>query len=89
MKPSTGTLVRTAMMALALINLFVSTTGVVPEEVVGDSQSYMFWSAMITAVMGVVNTWKNNSFTPEAIEADQLMHQKKEEAKAAKASGKE
>ena len=75
MKPSTGTLVRVALLIVALANMLVATLGIVPEEVVGDTQAYAVASAVITAVVGIVNSWKNNSFTTEAIEADEYLQE--------------
>ena len=40
MKASTSTIVRVALLAVALINLALSMFGIVPEEVVGDSPLY-------------------------------------------------
>lgn len=73
MKPSTQTLVRVALLVIALANMVVSALGIVPEEVVGNEQAYQVGSAIVTAVIAAVNAWKNNSFTPEAIEADKYL----------------
>ena len=73
MKPSTQTLVRVALLVIALANMVVSALGIVPEEIVGNEQAYQAGSAIVTAVIAAVNAWKNNSFTPEAIEADKYL----------------
>ena len=73
MKVSTSTIVRVALLAVALINLALSMFGIVPEEVVGDSPLYEAGSYILTAVVAIVNMWKNNSFTKEAIQADEYM----------------
>lgn len=70
----TSTLVRVALLILALGNLICAAMGVVPEEFVADSEIYRVGSVVVTVVMSVVAAWKNNSFTPEAIEADDFLH---------------
>lgn len=69
-----STLVRVALLILALGNLICAAVGVVPEEFVADSEIYRVGSVVVTVVMSVVAAWKNNSFTPEAIEADDFLH---------------
>lgn len=73
MKPSTATVVRCALLIIALINMALVTAGIVPEEIVGDSRAYELGSYVITAVIGLVAAWKNNSFTSAAIQADEYM----------------
>lgn len=73
MKPTNQTVVRVALLVIALVNLLVSSLGIVPEEVVGNEAAYQTWSAIITTLVALVNAWKNNSFTPEAIEADKYL----------------
>ena len=81
MKPATGTIVRTTLLLISLVNLFLAACGIVPEELVGNDQAYQIGSVVVTAVISVINAWQNNSFTPEAIEADRYL----EELKAAAA----
>lgn len=73
MKPSTSTLVRVGLLIVALLNLALSMFGIIPEDLVGDSPWYEAGSYVLTAVVAIVNMWKNNSFTKEAIEADAYM----------------
>ena len=73
MKPSTGTVVRVVLLIVALANLFLTAIGVIPEDIVGGSQAYQVGSAAVS----LLNTWKNNSFTEEAILADEYMHKLK------------
>ena len=71
-KISAATLARTAALALALTNQVLSACGkpVLPIE----SQTVeQLVTAGITTVAALVAWWKNNSFTPEAIEADQYL----------------
>lgn len=73
MKPSTSTLVRVGLLIVALLNLALSMFGIVPEEFVEGSPWYEAGSYILTAVVAIVNMWKNNSFTQEAIQADAYM----------------
>lgn len=77
MKPTTSTLVRVGLLIVALINLALQMFGIVPEDVVANSPWYEAGSYILTAVVAIVNMWKNNSFTKEAIEADAYMHELK------------
>lgn len=77
MKPSTGTVVRVVLLIVALANLFLSAIGVIPENVVGGSQAYEVGSILVTSAVALLNTWKNNSFTEEAILADEYMRKLK------------
>jgi SPP1 family holin len=69
---SAGTITRTAVLALALINQLLSALGkpVLPIE---SAQLEQMISTGFTTVSALVNWWYNNSFTPEAIEADAFM----------------
>ena len=71
-KISAGTIARTAVLALALINQILSAAGkpVLPIE---SAQLEQLISTGFTTVSALVNWWYNNSFTPEAIEADAFM----------------
>lgn len=73
MKPSTGTVVRVVLLLVALINLVFATIGVSPEAEVMGSKAYEIGSIAVTAIISIVNAWKNNSFTQEAIEADKYL----------------
>ena len=71
-KISVGTIARTAVLALALINQLLSALGkpVLPIE---NGTLEQLISTGFTTVSALVNWWYNNSFTPEAIEADAFM----------------
>ena len=68
-KISAATLARTAVLLLALTNQVLSAMGkpVLPIESTTVEQLV---TAGITTVAALISWWKNNSFTPEAIEAD-------------------
>ena len=74
------TIARTIVLALALINQILASTGKVPldldENVIYDVASLAF-----TIVTAVVACWKNNSFTKPAIEADKYLKNLKREEK--------
>lgn len=68
-----GVIIRTIVLAIALINQVLTSTGhaVIPvheEEI----------SIIVTAVAAIWSWWKNNSFTKKAREADRYLKQLKE-----------
>ena len=69
---STATIARTAVLLLALTNQMLSALGkpVLPIE---NGTLEQLISTGFTTVSALVNWWYNNSFTPEAIEADAFM----------------
>ena len=71
-KISAGTIARTAVLALALINQILSAAGkpVLPIESATVEQLV---TAGITTVAALINWWKNNSFTAAAVAADSYM----------------
>ena len=69
-----ATIARTVVLALALANQLLSAAGkpVLPI----DSASVEQWvTAGLTTAAAIWAWWKNNSFTPEAIRADELLDQ--------------
>ena len=76
MKIKPATIARTAVLALALTNQILSAAGKSPLPI--DSATLEPWvTAGLTTVAAVWAWWKNNSFTPEAIRADELMKEMK------------
>ncbi len=73
---SAGTIARTACLLLALTNQVLSALGkpVLPIESTTVEQLV---TAGITTVTALVAWWKNNSFTPEAIKADEEFERQK------------
>jgi len=71
-KISTGTIVRTACLVLALTNQVLSATGhaVLPIE---SEQMESLVTTGITVAAAVVSWWKNNSVTKNAIKADKYL----------------
>ena len=71
-KISAATVARTACLLLALTNQVLSACGkpVLPIE---SETVEQLVSAGITTIVSLVAWWKNNSFTTNAIKADQYM----------------
>ncbi len=77
---SAGTVARTACLLLALVNQVLSALGkpVLPIESATVEQLV---TAGITTVTALVAWWKNNSFTPAALEADKTFDRLKAQGK--------
>lgn len=76
MKIKPATIARTAVLALALANQVLSVAGLSPLPI--DSATLEPWvTTGLTTAAAVWAWWKNNSFTPEAIRADELMKEMK------------
>ena len=77
-KISTATIVRTACLLLALANQVLSAMGkpIIPIE---SSTVEQLVTAGITTVTALIAWWNNNSFTPEASEADDFMTRLKQQ----------
>lgn len=77
-KISTATIIRTACLLLALANQVLSAMGkpIIPIE---SSTVEQLVTAGITTVTALIAWWKNNSFTKEAIQADNVMETMKKQ----------
>ena len=71
-KIKVATLTRTAVLILALANQILSATGHSPIPV-DDAQLEQLISAGMTVGAAIWAWWKNNSFTKEAIAADNYL----------------
>lgn len=71
MKISKGTIIRTALLLLAIINNVLAIFGKAPLPITNE-QLELIISTIFTVVMAVINWWKNNSFTKPAIQGDML-----------------
>lgn len=71
-KVSAATIARTAVLALALTNQVLSASGhsVLPIE---SEQLEQLVTVSLTVTASLVSWWKNNSFTKEAVQADEFM----------------
>lgn len=78
MKISKGTIIRTIALAVVLLNLLLKALGKPLIEF--DEGSVLVWLEYIIEVAIIVVTfWKNNSFSPAAIKADEILKQLKSE----------
>lgn len=70
------TIARTICLCLALINQVLAILGknILP---FGEDEVYQICSLIVTVVTSTIAWWKNNSFTPEAINADNIMKENK------------
>ena len=77
-----GTIARTVILALALINQILSSTGhpVIP---IPNEDIETLFSTGFTILMAIIAWWKNNSFTKAARMGDFQMRKIKREAKEA------
>ena len=73
-KIKVATITRTAVLILALANQILSATGHSPIPV-DDAQLEQLISTGMTVGAAIWAWWENNSFTPEAIHADELLDQ--------------
>lgn len=72
MKIKPATIARTAVLALALANQVLSVAGLSPLPI--DSATLEPWvTTGLTTAAALWAWWNNNSFTPEAIRADELL----------------
>lgn len=74
----TDTIVRTIILVVALVNQILTSTGhaVIP---VSDEEITQVITLVITIGASVWAWWKNNSFTKEAIKADEILKDFKRE----------
>ena len=76
-KPTAGPVARLICLVMAVINQVLVMTGhpVLPIE---GSDLEAWITTGLTAAAGLWAYWKNNSWTPEAIDADETMHLNKQ-----------
>lgn len=76
MKIKPATIARTAVLALALANQILSVAGMSPLPI--ESATLEPWvTTGLTTAAALWAWWNNNSFTPKAILADELMKEMK------------
>lgn len=71
------TIVRTIVLIIALVNSILTMCNINPLPF-SDEQIYQGVSAIVTIAATLWAWWKNNSFTKEAIEADEYKKEIKE-----------
>lgn len=78
MKISKGTIVRTVLLLIAIVNMGLQHFGIdvikVDESEIASLVEYIIQIAII-----IVGFWKNNSYTENAIKADELLKRMKED----------
>lgn len=72
-----GTIVRTIALAIALTNQILVMLGYSPIPFDEKETEYVF-ATILTGVTALISWWKNNSFTKEARQADELLKRLKE-----------
>lgn len=72
MKIESGTIARTIVLFVALLNSVLTMCGANPLEI-SDDTIYSIVSAVFMIGSAVWSWWKNNSFTAAAKEADEYM----------------
>lgn len=72
MKISKGTIARTIALVVVIINLILKKFGIDVINV-SDSEILAFVEALIEVAVIVVGFWKNNSYTQNAIKADEFL----------------
>ena len=77
MKVKTETIIRTAVLALALLNQVLVICGKTPLPV-KDEELTQVLSLCLTIGASVWSWWKNNSLTTNAIKADEYLKELKE-----------
>ena len=77
-KISKGTIVRTIMLVLVLVNMILQHFGLDIIKV-DESQILSLVEILIELAVIVVTFWKNNSFTEKAIKADEFLKTLKED----------
>lgn len=68
---SSGTITRTIILLLALVNQILAYFGISPLQI-ADEDIGTVVTILFTVGASVVAWWKNNSFTKVAIQADEL-----------------
>ena len=76
-KVSTGTIVRTVLLIVALVNQILTATGhsVIPIE---DETVTQLITNVATIVTALIAWWKNNSFSQAALVGDAAMNEYRE-----------
>ena len=77
-KVTKETITRTVINAVALLNILLVVFNKAPLDL-DESLIYDLVSCIALAVANIQSWWKNNSFTPAAIKADEYMKQIKYE----------
>ena len=77
MNITSGTIARTIILVLALVNQILTATGHGVINISDESINTLI-STGFTIVTAIIAWWKNNSFTQSALKADEVMREGKE-----------
>ena len=77
---SAGTIARTLVLVLAIVNQILSACGKSPLPIESETLEQLV-TAGFTTVAALIAWWKNNSFTPAALQADQTYDKLKAQGK--------
>lgn len=77
MNITAGTIARTIILVLALLNQLLTATGHSVINISDESINTLI-STGFTIVTAIIAWWKNNSFTQSALKADEVMREGKE-----------
>ena len=77
MNITSGTIARTIILVLALLNQILTATGHSVINISDESINTLI-STGFTIVTAIIAWWKNNSFTQSALKADEVMREEKE-----------
>ena len=80
-KVTAGAVARTIILLVALLNQILAMSGKQAVSI-ADNDIYQTVSLLFTIGASVWDWWKNNSFTPNAVKADEVLKQLKEQNKS-------
>ncbi len=72
MKVTAGTIARTVVLAVSLLNVLLNAFGKNPLPF-SDDEVYTAVSTVVAVVASLAAWWKNNSFTTAALKADETL----------------
>ncbi len=72
MKVTAGTIARTVVLAVSLLNVLLNAFGKNPLPF-SDDEVYTTVSTVVAVVASLAAWWKNNSFTQAALKADETL----------------
>ena len=80
-KVEAGTIIRLIVLAIAFANQILTMTGH-PVLPIDSDETANAVATIITAIVALWGYWKNNSFTKNAIKADEVLKELRESDKA-------
>ena len=77
MRVTKGTIIRTIMLALVIVNMILKKLGYDVLHIEEDTVT-AFVSSLLEIAIIVVSFWKNNSFSENALKADEYLRELRE-----------